>query len=94
MAAATPAGATISSSLTPVDLSGLGERWDAFVGQLQAYDSNLEVQRQGLQGQLVKKIEDFKGAVAGFASRCAHLLQGHQCCVQQCFGAIKRVLLV
>jgi hypothetical protein len=69
MAAATPAGATASSSLTPVDLAGLSERWDGFVGQLQAYDSHLEGQQQGLQLQLGKKVEDFAGAVAGFASR-------------------------
>jgi hypothetical protein len=69
MAAATPASAAASSSLTPVDLAGLSERWDGFVGQLQAYDSHLEGQQQGLQVQLGKKVEDFAGTVAGFASR-------------------------
>ncbi|WIA17572.1 hypothetical protein OEZ85_014399 [Tetradesmus obliquus] len=69
MAAATPAGAAASSALTAVDLAGLSERWDGFVGQLQAYDSHLEGQRAGLQQQLGKKLEDFGGTVAGFASR-------------------------
>eukprot|EP00878_Enallax_costatus_P024703 GHUV01026383.1.p1 GENE.GHUV01026383.1~~GHUV01026383.1.p1 ORF type:complete len:1576 (+),score=459.42 GHUV01026383.1:1611-6338(+) len=69
MAAATPAGAASGSSLAIIDLSGLSERWDSFVSQLQAYDSNLEVQRQGLQGQVLKKIQEFEGVITGFASR-------------------------
>lgn len=36
---------------------------------LQAYDTNLEGQRASLQELTVKKIEDFKASVAGFASR-------------------------
>lgn len=74
MAAATPAGAASSSALTVVDLAGLSERWDGFVGQLQAYDSHLEGQRAGLQQQLGKKLEDFGGTVAGFASRWVQVL--------------------
>ena len=62
--------ASSSSNLSPVDLSGLSERWDAFVGQLQVYDTHLESQRQGLQQQLAKRIDDFSGTVAGFGSRC------------------------
>lgn len=70
MAAAGSAGSSASNSLAAVDLSGLGERWDTFVSQLQAYDSNLEVQRHSLQGLVQKKLQDFEGVVAGFASRC------------------------
>lgn len=55
--------------MSPIDLSGLSERWDGFVGQLQVYDTNLEAQRQGLQQQLVKRIDDFSGTIAGFGSR-------------------------
>jgi hypothetical protein len=66
-----PAGISGSSSsnLSPIDLSGLSERWDGFVGQLQVYDTNLEAQRQGLQQQLAKRIDDFGGTIAGFGSR-------------------------
>jgi hypothetical protein len=60
---------TSSSSLAPVDLSELSARWDGFVGQLQAHDSALELQRQGLQQHLGKRFEDFCGTVAGFTSR-------------------------
>jgi hypothetical protein len=58
-----------SSSLSPIDLSGLSERWDGFVSQLQVYDAHLEGQRQGLQQQLAKRIDDFSGTIAGFGSR-------------------------
>lgn len=58
-----------SSSLSPIDLSGLSERWDGFVGQLQVYDAHLEAQRQGLQQKLAKRIEDFSGTIAGFGSQ-------------------------
>lgn len=68
-------GLSSSSSLSPIDLSGLSERWDGFVGQLQAYDTNLESQRQGLQLQLAKRIEDFSGTIAGFGSRYVQLRQ-------------------
>eukprot|EP00882_Tetradesmus_deserticola_P021075 GHRQ01022797.1.p1 GENE.GHRQ01022797.1~~GHRQ01022797.1.p1 ORF type:complete len:146 (-),score=48.36 GHRQ01022797.1:442-879(-) len=80
MAAAAPAGAAARSSLSPVDLAGVSERWDGCVGQLQAFDSHLEGQRQGLQVQLAKKVDDFAGAVAGFASRWVScMLFAHAC---------------
>lgn len=54
----------------PVDLSGLSERWDTLVGQLCAYDSQLEGQRASLAGALGKRAEELRATVAGFASRC------------------------
>lgn len=68
-AAASGMSGSSNSGLSPVDLSGLSERWDSFVGQLQVYDSHLESQRKGLQQQLTKKIEDFCGTIAGFGAR-------------------------
>jgi hypothetical protein len=58
-----------SSNLSPIDLSGLADRWDGFVAQLQVYDTNLESQKQGLQQQLAKRIDGFSGTIAGFGSR-------------------------
>jgi hypothetical protein len=58
-----------SSKLSPIDLSGLADRWDGLVAQLQVYDTNLESQKQGLQQQLAKRIDDFSGTIAGFGSR-------------------------
>jgi hypothetical protein len=37
--------------------------------RVQVYDTNLESQRQGLQQQLAKRIDDFSGTIAGFGSR-------------------------
>lgn len=85
LAAGQAAISSSSSALATVDLSGLAERWDAFVGQLQAYDSHLDAQRQGLQQQLVKRFEDFRGTVVGFASRCVWKLRpvsGPLCCLE------------
>jgi hypothetical protein len=62
-------GSSSRSNLSPVDLSGLSERLDGFMGQLQVYDTNLEAQRHGLQQQLAKRINDFSGTIAGFVSR-------------------------
>jgi hypothetical protein len=39
---------------------------------MQVYDTNLESQRQGLQQQLAKRIDDFSGTIAGFGSRWVH----------------------
>jgi hypothetical protein len=64
--------ATTSSSstlVTPVDLSEVAERWDAFTVSLQQYDAHLEGQRGVLQQAVSRQVEDFKGTIAGFASR-------------------------
>ena len=60
---------TSSTLVTPVDLSEVTERWDAFTASLQQYDAHLEGQRGALQQAVARQVEDFKGTIAGFASR-------------------------
>ncbi len=57
------------TGVAPVDLSAVTEQWDGFTASLQQYDAHLEQQRGQLQAGILRQAEDFKGTVAGFASR-------------------------
>ncbi|MEW5298927.1 MAG: hypothetical protein WDW36_001997 [Sanguina aurantia] len=56
-----------------VELGDVNNRWEAFTTQLQQFDAHLEEQKAGLQVQIVKQLDEFRGKVAGFASRWAEL---------------------
>jgi hypothetical protein len=49
----------------------VSELWDSFTSQLHQYDSHLAEQRTQLQAATARQVEEFKGRLAGFASRCA-----------------------
>jgi hypothetical protein len=63
------AAGSASSAVTAVDMSEVQERWDAFTTSLHQHDAHLEGQRGELQQQVLRQVEDFKGTIAGFASR-------------------------
>jgi hypothetical protein len=64
-----------SRHLTPAPCAAhhhqVSELWDSFTGQLHQYDGHLAEQREQLQAVTLRQVEEFKGRLAGFASRCA-----------------------
>lgn len=49
----------------------VSELWDSFTGQLHQYDGHLAEQREQLQAVTLRQVDEFKGRLTGFASRCA-----------------------
>lgn len=52
-----------------VDMSDVNNAWESFTTQLQQFDAHLDEQKAQLSVLVVKQLDDFRGKVAGFASR-------------------------
>jgi len=66
-------GNSKDAAYATVDVSEVNNAWEAFTTQLQQFDASLEDQKQQLGVAVTKQLEEFRGNVAGFASRWEEL---------------------
>ncbi|KAJ9505745.1 hypothetical protein QJQ45_029246, partial [Haematococcus lacustris] len=67
------AGTGREAAFAAVDLTEANAAWEAFSTQLQQFDANLEEQKTQLATAIEKQVDEYKGKLAGFASRWSEL---------------------